>query len=190
MAINPQRQGARVVVKEKMLKFRQEQYKLEKKSTNRVLSSAERAARAQNSGYMRLLSVSDRLGRASEQALVAPSTSSLPPLLPSPPALSADELLTRHMAEVDAELLRWESLRGYDLDTMGTISLVDLWKACRFEFPLLYAIAMDILSAQASSVSSERAFSSGKMTCTCERNRISAGSMEILQVLKHSLHRR
>jgi hypothetical protein len=49
---------------------------------------------------------------------------------------------------------------------------------------------MDILPVQASSVSSERAFSSSKLTCTRERNRISAEHMEELQVLKHSLHRR
>jgi hypothetical protein len=49
---------------------------------------------------------------------------------------------------------------------------------------------MDVLPVQASSVSSERAFSSSKMTCTRERSKISAENMEYLQVLKHSLHRR
>jgi hypothetical protein len=49
---------------------------------------------------------------------------------------------------------------------------------------------MDVLPVQASSVSSERAFSSSKFTCTPERNRISEEHMEYLQVLKHSLHRR
>ncbi|KAH7325508.1 hypothetical protein B0J17DRAFT_681618 [Rhizoctonia solani] len=39
-------------------------------------------------------------------------------------------------------------------------------------------------------ISSERAFSSSKLTCTRERNNISAEHMEHLQVLKHSLHRR
>ncbi|KAG9074444.1 hypothetical protein FS749_014000 [Ceratobasidium sp. UAMH 11750] len=59
----------------------------------------------------------------------------------------------------------------------------------RFEFPLLYRIAMDVLPAQASSVSSERAFSSGKLTCTRERNLISPENLERLQFLKHALHR-
>lgn len=49
---------------------------------------------------------------------------------------------------------------------------------------------MSVLPVQASSVSSERAFSSSKMTCTRERNSISAENMEALQVLKHALHRR
>lgn len=49
---------------------------------------------------------------------------------------------------------------------------------------------MDILPVQASSVSSERVFSSSKLTFTRERNQLSAENMEYLQVLKHALHRR
>ena len=49
---------------------------------------------------------------------------------------------------------------------------------------------MDVLPVQASAVSSERVFSSSKMTCTRERNKISAENMEYLQVIKHSMHRR
>jgi hypothetical protein len=48
-------------------------------------------------------------------------------------------------------------------------------------------VALDILPAQASSVSSERVFSSSKMTCTQFRTRISASNVEALQILKHSL---
>lgn len=55
---------------------------------------------------------------------------------------------------------------------------------------LLYRIAMDVLPVQASSVSSERVFSSSKMTCTAERNRLSVQTMEALQVLKHALDQR
>lgn len=50
-------------------------------------------------------------------------------------------------------------------------------------------MAVDVLPAQASSVSSERVFSSSKLTCTRERNRISAGLVEALQVVKHSIRR-
>ncbi|KEP49559.1 hAT family dimerization protein [Rhizoctonia solani 123E] len=88
---------------------------------------------------------------------------------------------------------RAPNLREYEWagsDTMGTINLVEFWKAHRNIFPLLYQIAMNVLPVQASSVSSERAFSSAKLTCTRERNNISAEHMEYLQVLKHSLHRR
>jgi hAT family C-terminal dimerisation region len=45
---------------------------------------------------------------------------------------------------------------------------------------------MDVLPAQASSVSSERVFSSSKETCTLRRNRISRKLLEALQVLKFS----
>ncbi|KDN40149.1 hypothetical protein RSAG8_08349, partial [Rhizoctonia solani AG-8 WAC10335] len=104
--------------------------------------------------------------------------------------MSKAELLAAHMAEVDAELLRWEKYEWAGSDTMGTVNIVDFWKAHRWVFPLLYQVAMDVLPVQASSVSSERAFSSSKLTCTRERNKISAVHMEELQVLKHSLHRR
>ncbi|KAG9078540.1 hypothetical protein FRC06_008314, partial [Ceratobasidium sp. 370] len=60
----------------------------------------------------------------------------------------------------------------------------------QFTYPLLYQIAMDILPVQASSVSSERVFSSSKLTCTSERSRITPENMEYLQVLKHALRRR
>lgn len=44
------------------------------------------------------------------------------------PQLNQRELLLRHMAEVDAELLRWEALDVIDAETMGTVSMVDFWK--------------------------------------------------------------
>jgi hypothetical protein len=44
---------------------------------------------------------------------------------------------------------------------------------------------MDVLPAQASSVSSERVFSSSKITCTRARNKISARTIEQLQLLKY-----
>ena len=47
---------------------------------------------------------------------------------------------------------------------------------------------MDVLLVQASLVLSECVFSSSKMTCTSERNRISMKTMESFQVLKHALH--
>jgi hypothetical protein len=48
-------------------------------------------------------------------------------------------------------------------------------------------VALNILPAQASSVSSERVFSSSKLTCTQFRNKISVSNVEALQILKHSL---
>jgi hypothetical protein len=57
----------------------------------------------------------------------------------------------------------------------------------RNEFPTLFAIAMDYLPIQASSVPCERIFSSAKETDTSKRNRIHPMLMEALQMLKFSL---
>jgi hypothetical protein len=57
----------------------------------------------------------------------------------------------------------------------------------RSEFPTLFAIAMDYLPIQASSVPCERVFSSAKETDTPKRNRIHPMLMEALQMLKFSL---
>jgi hypothetical protein len=54
----------------------------------------------------------------------------------------------------------------------------------RKEYPTIFAIAMDYLLIQASSVPSERAFSSCAETDTARRNRISPILMEALQTLK------
>src|SRR5271156_2959535 len=50
-------------------------------------------------------------------------------------------------------------------------------------------MAMDVIPIQASSVSSERVFSSGKQTITPRRSRISPRLMEILQILKFSIRK-
>ena len=57
----------------------------------------------------------------------------------------------------------------------------------RSEFPTLFAIAIDYLPIQASSVPCERIFSSAKETDTLKRNRMSPMLMEALQMLKFSL---
>ena len=57
----------------------------------------------------------------------------------------------------------------------------------RTEFPTLFAIAMDYLPIQASSVPCERVFLSAKETDTSKRNRIHPMLMEALQMLKFSL---
>ncbi|KAG8741458.1 hypothetical protein FRC11_014810, partial [Ceratobasidium sp. 423] len=54
----------------------------------------------------------------------------------------------------------------------------------------LYQIAMNVLPAQTSSVSSEQVFSSSKLTITAQRSRLSASNVEYLQVLKHALRLR
>ena len=54
-------------------------------------------------------------------------------------------------------------------------------------FPTLFAMAMDYLPVQATSVPCERVFSSAKETDTSKRNRMSPILMEALQLLKFSL---
>jgi len=55
------------------------------------------------------------------------------------------------------------------------------------EFPTLFAIALDYLPIQASSVPCERVFLSAKETDTRKRNRIHPALMEALQTLKFML---
>ena len=57
----------------------------------------------------------------------------------------------------------------------------------RVRFPTLFAIAMDYLPIQASSVPCERVFLSSSETDTKKRNRIGPTLMEALQMLKYHL---
>jgi hypothetical protein len=59
----------------------------------------------------------------------------------------------------------------------------------REDFPTIFAIAMDYLAIQASSVPCERAFSSSAETDTVRRNRLSPVLMEALQMLKFGFSR-
>jgi len=55
------------------------------------------------------------------------------------------------------------------------------------EFPMLFAIAMDYLLIQASSVPCEHIFSSAKETDTSKHNQMNPMLMEALQTLKFLL---
>ncbi|CAE6344915.1 unnamed protein product [Rhizoctonia solani] len=181
-------QEARVTAKNAMYEVRRRQPVLSTTPGQQAPSHA--ATHSQSRGYARLLTVSKTISRASEATRDSHNSTQPKPDGPTPKPLSSKELTSVYMADVEAELLRWEQYKWAGNDTMGTVNLVEFWKAHRNIFPLLYQIAMNVLPVQASSVSSERAFSSSKMTCTRERNSISAEHMEYLQVLKHSLHRR
>ncbi|CAE7086893.1 unnamed protein product [Rhizoctonia solani] len=183
-------QEARVTTKDAMYEVRRRQNHSTPTPGSRAPTHT--ASEAQSRGYARLLTVGKSIKRASvssqdSQNINSPQSK---PSEPSTKALSSKELELIFMADVEAELLRWEQYEWAGSDTMGTVNLVEFWKTHRNIFPLLYQVAMNVLPVQASSVSSERAFSSSKMTCTRERNNISAEHMEYLQVLKHSLHRR
>jgi len=82
---------------------------------------------------------------------------------------------TRFVLEEQSRLMPWS------VDTNLTIQVN------KNEFPMLFAIAMDYLLIQASSVPCEHVFSSAKETDTSKRNRMNLMLMEALQTLKFSL---
>lgn len=59
----------------------------------------------------------------------------------------------------------------------------------RNSMPHLFHVAMDILPVAASSVASERAFSSSKLTDAQHRNRLDPATFEAIQVLKFAMKR-
>jgi hypothetical protein len=67
------------------------------------------------------------------------------------------------------------------LQVLTEINVIQSW---RYKFPLLYRVALDVLPAQASAVSSERVFSSSKETDTLRRSSLSPQKIEELQILK------
>ncbi|QRV80869.1 hypothetical protein RhiJN_08884 [Ceratobasidium sp. AG-Ba] len=163
-------------------------------------SSSNRSTQAQNRGYLRLVTAGATLRRASE----------LPPLENSSrPAKFACQSLApgihsnhnstpatrpntdaRDQMLVDEEFARYMEDKTVSNEQMGSFDLTEYWKVHQYTYPLIFRIAMDVLPVQASSVSSERVFSSSKQTCTSDRNRITPENMEYLQVLKHALIRR
>ncbi|OJT10844.1 hypothetical protein TRAPUB_12620 [Trametes pubescens] len=86
-------------------------------------------------------------------------------------------------AIVDAELTGYieEGLSSQDVD------LLTYWDTHSKTFPDLFRVALDILPVPASSVASERVFSSSKETDTLRRTGLDAAMMEILQVLKYAI---
>lgn len=67
---------------------------------------------------------------------------------------------------------------------------ITFWQMSQTLYPTLFRISMDYLPIQASSVPSERIFSSSAETTTKRRNRISPALMEALQMAKFFLKKR
>ncbi|KDN33246.1 hypothetical protein RSAG8_13663, partial [Rhizoctonia solani AG-8 WAC10335] len=145
----------------------------------------ERASESYNAPE--LLASQPRSNSASKAS--APS-SALPLSVHTRLAPTPAEIHSHNLGVVEFELNQYIAEGTLPMESMGDIDIVPYWRARRYTYPLLYRIAMDILPVQASSVSSERVFSSSKLTCTRERNRLAVGTMEALQVLKHALQRR
>ncbi|QRW08619.1 hypothetical protein RhiLY_07618 [Ceratobasidium sp. AG-Ba] len=163
-------------------------------------SSSNRSTQAQNRGYLRLVTAGATLRRASELPPLENSSrpvkfarQSLAPGIHSnhnstpatrPNTDARDQML------VDKEFARYMEDKTVSNKQMGSFNLTEYWKVHQYTYPLIFRIAMDVLPVQASSVLSERVFSSSKQTCTSDRNRITPENMEYLQVLKHALIRR
>ncbi|CAE6411444.1 unnamed protein product, partial [Rhizoctonia solani] len=103
---------------------------------------------------------------------------------------SSAQLSRLNEATVELEHQKFERIGVPTPKGMEGLGLLDFWMAKSLELPLVFKVALNVLPAQASSVSSERVFSSSKFTCSQYRNRISAPKVEALQILKHALRNR
>jgi hypothetical protein len=77
---------------------------------------------------------------------------------------------------------RYENAELSPLET----DLLSFWKCNSVNYPILAAMAKDYLTIQSSSVSSERAFSSGTDLVTADRCSLSGKTIEMTQFLKFS----
>ncbi|KAL1949584.1 hypothetical protein VTO73DRAFT_8465 [Trametes versicolor] len=73
-------------------------------------------------------------------------------------------------------------------DDLGGMSIVQWWGRNAHRYPVWASLARDYLSIMASSVSSERAFSSAGITISKRRNRLKADIVEALQCMKSMYH--
>lgn len=80
----------------------------------------------------------------------------------------------------------WQVRIGLHFRLQYIILKFDFSQANECVFPTLFAMAMDYLPIQSSSVPCERAFSSSAETDTKKRNRIHPALMEVLQLLKYA----
>jgi hAT family C-terminal dimerisation region len=94
----------------------------------------------------------------------------------------------RRTADGDADGVE-EFVRYFNapLAEMGRNALL-FWKTNQFHYPILSAMAKDYLTVQASSVASERAFSSGTDLVTADRCSLGADTIEMTQFLKYFIY--
>ena len=98
-------------------------------------------------------------------------------------------LKKRRTTDGDAVAVAVEEFDRYfnaPLAVEGTNAL-SFWKTNQFFYPVLSAMAKDYLTIQASSVASERAFSSGTDLVTADRCSLSGKTIEMTQFLKFHL---
>ncbi|KAG9098245.1 hypothetical protein FRC06_006617 [Ceratobasidium sp. 370] len=124
----------------------------------------------------KLLSIID----ANPTLLASSQSTRLPALSPSSSTISTLNRATIELERkkfVDIPVLQAQQLKK-------GLSALKYWMAQSksSEVPPIYRVALDILPAQAFSVSSERDFSSSKLTCTQLRNEISTHNVEALRL--------
>ncbi|KAB5587613.1 HAT family dimerization protein [Ceratobasidium theobromae] len=189
-------------IKAQLLVYAEEQHQKKLKKCNQIqstrASTADRAAMSQQYGYVELLSLSQAIEQAPDHPLSLTMTDSgtgynaytQPESDPfdsehQEPVLSYAALT----AQLSPEQLRIVLKTSTNLNNLPkeNVNIVDYWKNNGDVLPLIHQMAVDVLPAQASSVSSERVFSLSKLTCTWERNHISSELVEVLQVVKYSV---
>jgi len=67
-------------------------------------------------------------------------------------------------------------------------NVLEYWKSNEYNFPILSEMAKDYLGVQASSVSSERGFSSGTDLVTANRCSLEGKTIEMVQFLNFNLN--
>ncbi|KAF8714530.1 hAT family C-terminal dimerization region, partial [Rhizoctonia solani] len=199
-----EKQLAREIVKGFMLKYLEAH---ERQSTVTGLEDlSTQASQAQGRGINALFMeperclYDDKFGVTPPQSPAAPARIQPTPKRPlldtftsSPYASSPLRAASIHQKlTVNTEHERYVKEKVLPLSKLGKTDLVKHWTSVSVEhkFSLLHAVAMDVLPAQASSVSSEQVFSSSKLTCTRARNQMKANTVESLQILKYAIRNR
>ncbi|KZV73488.1 hypothetical protein PENSPDRAFT_602738 [Peniophora sp. CONT] len=198
-------QAARTTLRDALLEYQQERQDEEatRRAARQATSASTVPARASSSasrltagmgGFRAFVREQSGPNNGSPAAAAIAASTTTPPI-------TSEQRLQRNLAVVDAAIAKYEAegLYGVALPTEGDedgsdgesegkredeLDLCSFWSDKKSENPLFYRLAQDVLPAQASSVPSERVFSSGKETDTLRRNSLSPYMMEFLQVLK------
>ncbi|KAF5387624.1 hypothetical protein D9615_000715 [Tricholomella constricta] len=155
----------------------------------RTVNIGTDASRAQATGFARFNALAQSLSSgslSSESSMSSHPTTSSEVIAAPEQTLSDAEQAVLDEAVVDEELQRWLALGIItNAREVEEFDLVRFWQSKKFEFPILYKIALDVLPVQASAVPCERVFSSSKETDSLRRANLSPEMMEVLQILKY-----
>ncbi|KAG5633628.1 hypothetical protein H0H81_006433, partial [Sphagnurus paluster] len=143
-------------------------------------SSASDAACAQRAGLSRVMSMM--------RSLSVPNFSEPPPAEPSSDLVELTNQEREAAQNLEDERIVDTELQKYfaeplitDEEELADLDIVRHWQSKKHIFRLIYRVSLDVLPVQASSVPSERVFSSAKETDTLRRSSLSPEMMEMLQ---------